>query len=75
MHLTWTKDRDTDCIKFHGSVSSLAMEQLDLDSIDQLMLQMPVKTPADFLLNLEMLFRRFAEQTQIGKNNGNKDIP
>lgn len=54
----------TGTITFNGSVTLREIVQLDLDRLELAQISEPAKAPADHLLDLEMIFRRHAEQNQ-----------
>jgi hypothetical protein len=49
-------------IVFSGEVSEYDLVRLKLEGVDAMLINEPCVTAADFLLVLEMLFRRAAEQ-------------
>lgn len=50
-------------IEFRGSIGCDDIARLRLDALDRALLNDGAENAADFLLILEMLFRRHAEQT------------
>jgi hypothetical protein len=64
MYIKWWRDEEFACTRFEGHILDGTVEKLDLDHIDRAMLSQKIETPEDFLLNLEMLFRRYNEQKQ-----------
>lgn len=64
-HCNWAIDTDTGDYIFSGRVCAHDIRALELPALDRLILREPVTTSADFLQNMEILFRRLGE-----KNDG-----
>lgn len=62
MNLEWSKDVLTGDIKFHGSIPASALAELKLDNFEKQMLSMQPESAADFLLDAELVFRRYDQQ-------------
>lgn len=57
-----TKDEVSGETTFSGSFSDYDIIRLDLGRLDTMLMQQECSSAADFLLTLEMLYRRHAEQ-------------
>ena len=61
--LEWTNDVLTGDIIFSGRVSQHDLVTLNLDPIDRKVVSSPIEDCADFLQNMEIIFRRLKEHT------------
>ena len=62
MNLTWERDNITGDIKFHGVIHLNDLLVLELDYFEMAQLEGLQESAADFLLDAELIFRRYAEQ-------------
>jgi 6-pyruvoyl-tetrahydropterin synthase len=66
MELNIVRNKDpsrfSDRIEFNGFIDMEDIVALHLDALDRALLNDEMESPADYLLVMEMLFRRFAEQ-------------
>ena len=62
MEFTIEKDPATGSISFSGNISLYDFAKINLDNLDRMLLQDKQESAADFLLCLEMLYRRHSEQ-------------
>lgn len=65
--LQWSKDARTGDLQFSGTVAMTDFENLRLSRFDEAVLADcggPTTTAADFLLGLELVFRRLMEQAK-----------
>lgn len=53
--------------EFHGFVTDEALMELRLDGIDQQAVNSPIRSVADLLQSLEIIFRRSEQQDRIKK--------
>jgi hypothetical protein len=58
----WHFDFESEAIVFSGRLHPLDLAELHLDEMDRLVLATPILTGADLLQNLELVFRRMAQQ-------------
>jgi hypothetical protein len=51
--------------KFSGEFTDLDLVNIDFDELDRALMRDKMESEADYLLVLEMIFRRWREQTQL----------
>jgi hypothetical protein len=57
-------------VRFHGSFSSHDLLNLKLDPVDRLVINAEAATSADYLQSLEVIYRRYFEQTSDEGGDG-----
>lgn len=77
MKFEMQRDCVSDLISFRGEISVFDMHRLRLDNLDMAVIDDvsndPKATAADYLLALEVLFRRYSEQTGLSPNGEGSD--
>lgn len=67
--IEWHHDENGDLV-FNGKVSQFDLMDLKLDRFDRRVLTEPCETAADFLLSLELIFRRLDRQIERRRAKG-----
>lgn len=65
-HVEWWEDPITGGIIFRGCLTRADVQGVNLDLAERAQLSEEITGPADFLLDMEMIFRRLAEQKKKG---------
>ena len=63
-HVTWWREPESEDITFTGRVNMRDLARLRLDHVERAALRTAPATAADFLLDLEIIFRRLGEQRE-----------
>lgn len=63
-HLTWTNDSTNGDLVFSGRIAQYDLVRVQLDGVDLSVVTSPIKSPADFAQNIEIIFRRLEQQVR-----------
>ena len=67
------RDAATGDIRFRGSLTANDLQRVRLDHIERAQLDSEAETAADYLLDLEVIFRRLAEQDEAAQQGERDD--